>query len=410
MKDDKFHSFTIELSLEDLRKRVETEPDDPNNHQSYAQLLLLNKRYSEAKDEFNAAIRLFKAPTRLGDFSKSIADALQGVGLCELELGNTIESKNAFERSLALKEDNAFLWHDLGVVYARLSDQRNATKAYRSAVRYALLDTSLWKELYRSLMHSNRQNEAKVCEYFLQEKSVSYEDALGIFTELMFFAESPDMARDLLEFYLDVEEHALLRDYYARILLYEGRYDDAYESAKVAYAIDPDNSSIQWTLARASAVTVRFSEALEILPNLYHSANLSENAKRLNEALEKRVEIGTKNAGFQYSYLLVTESGYYKTTDVALLGTSVCDVFQALKRSSGFVKEDDPYHGFELGELIFFVVPAKMRTGEESIPTAPTPDTIHSILVENDELFMGEPIRIRRYVATMPQHFDESDS
>ena len=76
MKDDKFQSFTIEFSLDDLKKKVETEPADPHNHQSYAQLLLLNKRYNEAKDEFNTAIRLFKSPTRLGDFSKSIADAL----------------------------------------------------------------------------------------------------------------------------------------------------------------------------------------------------------------------------------------------------------------------------------------------------------------------------------------------
>ena len=123
-----------EKALENYRKAIHHSEDEKPNDEFLAKIhfnsgvcLYHLKRYSEAVEEFNEAIKLSR-----GSYQK----AFYALGITHGELKNWLKAEKAFRESVNLKRKDGEAWFDLAMVLLEKRDFDAAEKAFQNAVKY----------------------------------------------------------------------------------------------------------------------------------------------------------------------------------------------------------------------------------------------------------------------------------
>lgn len=108
------------------RDVVQKSPQKPRAHQNLGIALFKAKRYSEAIESFNVALRL----------KPEFADVYFNLGLIYTDLKQLPEAIAAFERTIRIQPDYVIAHNNLGNAYLKVGRVEDALRSYRLAMQY----------------------------------------------------------------------------------------------------------------------------------------------------------------------------------------------------------------------------------------------------------------------------------
>ena len=202
---------------------IKAHPDDPKAHSIYADFLVQDKRYAEARDEFLKVISL--------DSTKYLV--WEQLLYVESELGNNQAIGNESKRALELFPDQPMLYLFAGSSSFQLKDFESAAKYFKSGVNFVVDNDKMLAQFYSYLGDTYFQLKDN------KQSDDAYEKALKI---------EPSNA-------------LVLNNYAYYLSLRNVNLDKAEEMAKKAVELDPGNGSNQDTYGWVLFKLDRYEEA-----------------------------------------------------------------------------------------------------------------------------------------------------
>lgn len=184
---------------------VATHPDDPKAHSIYADLLVQDKQYEEARKSFLKVISI--------DSTKYLV--WEQLLFVEAELGDNPAMLDESKRAIELFPEQPMLYMFAGAASFQMKDFDNAVKYFKNGANFVVMNDKLLVQFYTYLGDSYFQ---------LKENEKSYE---------------------AYEKVLKIEpDNVLVLNNYAYYLSLQGiELDKAEQMAKRAVELEPDNSS-----------------------------------------------------------------------------------------------------------------------------------------------------------------------
>lgn len=248
-------------ALQTLALGIERNPDDPDLHMAYGQLLLDRGDTQGARDQFRTVVRL--APDN--------NDALYSLALLELETGELAAAKENLKQLLERGEKLDAVHYYLGYAAEVDGDSDAAIEWYRQVeegeywtqarlrMSRIMVKQGRLDEVKRDMQLLRRNNPENVVDFYLIEGQVM--------SDLDLDEEAYQLYGQALEDYPD-DEHLL----YARALIAEktDRLERAEADLRRILGSDPDNvralNALGYTLADR---TQRLAEAVQYIERAY---------------------------------------------------------------------------------------------------------------------------------------------
>jgi tetratricopeptide (TPR) repeat protein len=219
------YSTYKEEALELATILVATHPNDPKAHSIYADFLLQDKRYAEARDAFRRVIAI--------DSSKYLV--WEQLLFAESELQDFKSMKEESLRALNLFPQQPLLYLFAGAASFQLKEFEEAAKHFRSATNFIIGNDALLAQCYAYLGDT----------YF----------------QLKEHAKSDEAYEKVLK--IEPDNSVVLNNYAYYLSLRNERLDKAEAMAKKAVELDPDNGPNMDTYGWVLFKLGKYAEAKE---------------------------------------------------------------------------------------------------------------------------------------------------
>lgn len=262
---DQFHSVTrsdaqhakayFNLGRANYRLKFYTQALD-----AYQQALKLkNNDYPEvmvnmglvysAKKDYAKAIELYKKA-----LSKNIKSAklYYNIGLAYTKSKKYDDALNAFKQAIKNRPGYSQAWYNIGLIYGRDDNHQSAIDAYTRAIKIKPDYRSAQLNLAVSLKRNKRLKEAEEVYREVLESNPRYAAAwinLGlVLMEQGLFSHAEEVLFQALELEMSNDR---VTGYLARSLLMQGKYDDAVKYYRITLDINPLNKRFRLEYVRA---------------------------------------------------------------------------------------------------------------------------------------------------------------
>jgi len=115
-----------------FRQALEVEPDNPEAHYRLGLAYSSLGRKKEALDEYQKAVEAYKKLLR--EDPKN-ADAHFNMAEADSRLSNYAEAVAEYKRAVQLKDDDSYMYYELGLADSKLAKYKDAVEAFQQAVR-----------------------------------------------------------------------------------------------------------------------------------------------------------------------------------------------------------------------------------------------------------------------------------
>lgn len=216
---------------------IKTHPDDPKAHSIYADFLVQDKRYAEARDEFLKVISI--------DSTKYLV--WEQLLYVESQLNNNQAIKSESKRALDLFPDQPMLYLFAGSASFQLKDFESAAKYFKNGLNFVVNNDKMLAQFYSYLGDTYFQLKDN------KQSDDAYDKALKI----------------------DPSNALVLNNYAYYLSLRNVNLDKAEQMAKKAVELDPGNSSDQDTYGWVLFKLGRYKEAQEWIEKAIQSGESS---------------------------------------------------------------------------------------------------------------------------------------
>jgi len=218
-----FYTSYCEEAFELATILVNTHPNDPKAHSIYADFLMQDKRYEEARDSFRKVLSI--------DSTKYLI--WEQLLFAEAELHDNVAMASESKRALALFPDQPMLYLFAGAASFQLKDYEAAAKYFKNGANFVVFNDKMLAQFYSYLGDTYFQLNDH------EQSDAAYEKVLKI-----------------------EPQNVLVLNNYAYYLSLRGEnLEKAEQMAKKAVEIEPDNSSYLDTYGWVLFKLGRFEEA-----------------------------------------------------------------------------------------------------------------------------------------------------
>ncbi len=218
-----FYTSYREEAFELATILVNTHPNDPKAHSIYADFLMQDKRYEEARDSFRKVLSI--------DSTKYLI--WEQLLFAEAELHDNVAMASESKRALALFPDQPMLYLFAGAASFQLKDYEVAAKYFKNGANFVVFNDKMLAQFYSYLGDTYFQLNDH------EQSDAAYEKVLKI-----------------------EPQNVLVLNNYAYYLSLRGEnLEKAEQMAKKAVEIEPDNSSYLDTYGWVLFKLGRFEEA-----------------------------------------------------------------------------------------------------------------------------------------------------
>lgn len=202
-----------------------------------------------AKKDYEKAIELYKKALSKNDQS---AKLYYNIGLAYSKSKNIKEALDAFKQAIKHRPNYSQAWYNVGLIYGRQDNHQSAIDAYTSALKIKPDYRSAQFNLAVSLKRNNRLKEAEEVYRAVLESNPRYAAAwnnLGlVLMEQGLYSEAEEVLFQALELETNNER---VTGYLARSLLRQKKYEDAVKYYRIALDINPLNKKFRLEYVRA---------------------------------------------------------------------------------------------------------------------------------------------------------------
>jgi len=254
---------------------------------------LQSERYSEARNEFRAALRLAPQDAALWSY----------LGITDYKIHNSEAAIADFRKARTLDPRNALNYFNLGMLYHEQGNLARALDNYRRGLALAPDDAAAEESYARALMEVHRYREAIVplekvkarapsncsvrqaliqsylkaglnpqgseeIQEFVDTRECSLSDQLDL-AKLLVADRQPDAARWVLEHIVQITPHlAEARAGLGIVFMQMGRYQDAREQLLQAVQLSPNSAEYAMRYAEALLLSKEYPAALKFLKSV----------------------------------------------------------------------------------------------------------------------------------------------
>jgi len=280
-----FYTSYREEAFELATILVSTHPNDPKAHSIYADFLMQDKRYEEARNSFRKVLSI--------DSTKYLI--WEQLLFAESELRDNEAMASESKRALALFPDQPMLYLFAGAASFQLKDYESAAKYFKNGANFVVFNDKMLAQFYSYLGDTYFQLNDH------EQSDAAYEKVLKI-----------------------EPQNVLVLNNYAYYLSLRGEnLDKAEQMAKKAVEIEPDNSSyldtygwVLFKLGRYEEAKTWIASAMEKGESsavvLEHYGDVLWKLNDRKEAVRYWEQAAEKGEGSEYLEKKVREKTYYE--------------------------------------------------------------------------------------------------
>jgi len=273
------------------RELLQFEPEHEAAHYNLGLLLLDDKKWREAQEQFNWVIQrdpkntkaLFnrgRARYRLQEYKEAIADykeaialqngnypeALLNTGLVQTALKDYAAAEQSYRKAIAQREDYAAAWYNLGLLHMRQKQTAEAVAAFNHAVSLRKGYARAWYNL-GVLYGREEQNELAIGAY---EEALrlrpNYTNARLNLAVRLLRVDKPKKAIEQYQAALSYDD-TYSTAWYNLALVYQQikQYAEARDALHKMLALEPENVAALKLLAESEAALGNAREAVHVL-------------------------------------------------------------------------------------------------------------------------------------------------
>jgi tetratricopeptide (TPR) repeat protein len=269
-KDEAFELATI---------LIKTHPDDPKAHSIYADFLVQDKRYNEARQEFLKVISL--------DSTKYLV--WEQLLFVESQLGDDPAMANESKRALELFPEQPMLYLFAGAASFQLKDYAAAAKYFTNGVNFVVANDKMLAQFYSyqgdtyfQLKDNEKSDEAYEKVLKIEPDNVLVLNNYAYYLSLR--GINLDKAEEMAKKAVELEPaNSSYQDTYGWVLFKQGKYDQA----KVWIGKALDNGEVN------AVVIEHYGDVMWKLDDRKEAVKYWEKAKKAGEGsefLEKKVQ------------------------------------------------------------------------------------------------------------------------